>query len=372
MVVPMYKDSNLNKHLNLAQYNSYVVMPNSHNSNQKEINKNSQTSISKNDEIAKQFNDPIATLEEFIKKTINDASKIEPKKYSVTPSSSTMMTTTPLPTPSILATTIFPITPQSLETPKEQVYKKIKAINGYRRSRKYRPLISLDQNISTKRSNMTNSRHEQKDIVTNLTNSKIINLSDPSTITVYDTLRSNDVDQDRSSLSNTMDNQWPLTTTTQSPLLPKLAYGNRSAVIKTTNRPESWKESIDVPTDVNTSTTNAPQYSLDKQKNKQKIGIKIRLPSSTSTTTTTMLPETRPTSRNYTEYNYYDYDNYDNGQDYDMNNYDDEYYNNMLNEGKMPTTSTTTTTTTTLAPPQSSTTISSFHINTGKRQNITR
>ncbi|KAH9426742.1 chitin binding [Dermatophagoides pteronyssinus] len=384
MVVPM--DSNSNKYLNLAQYNSYVVMPNSYYNN--ENNKNSQTS--KNDEIQKQFKNPIDTLEEFIKKTIKDVAKIEPQKYSVTSSSmTTTTTTTPLPPPSMLATTILPNTPQGFETKKEQVYKKIKAINGYRRSRKYRPLISLDQNISTKKSNITNSHHEQKsDIVTftNRNNSKIINLSDPSTITVYETLKNNDVDQERtSSLYKTIDDQWSLTTTS-SPLLTKLTYGDRSisSIIPTTIRPENWKENIDIPTDMNTipitSTTKSPLYTLNKPKNKTKIGIKIRLPSSststTSTTTTvpmiTMLPKTGPTPKNYTEYNYYDYDNYDNVQDY---NYDDEYYNNMLNDGKISTTtSTTTTTTTTLAPPSSSiSSLSSFHMNNSiKRQNVTR
>nr|XP_027199919.1 putative uncharacterized protein DDB_G0282133 [Dermatophagoides pteronyssinus] len=386
MVVPM--DSNSNKYLNLAQYNSYVVMPNSYYNN--ENNKNSQTS--KNDEIQKQFKNPIDTLEEFIKKTIKDVAKIEPQKYSVTSSSmTTTTTTTPLPPPSMLATTILPNTPQGFETKKEQVYKKIKAINGYRRSRKYRPLISLDQNISTKKSNITNSHHEQKsDIVTftNRNNSKIINLSDPSTITVYETLKNNDVDQERtSSLYKTIDDQWSLTTTS-SPLLTKLTYGDRSisSIIPTTIRPENWKENIDIPTDMNTipitSTTKSPLYTLNKPKNKTKIGIKIRLPSSststTSTTTTvpmiTMLPKTGPTPKNYTEYNYYDYDNYDNVQDY---NYDDEYYNNMLNEGKISTTTsttTTTTTTTTLAPPSSSiSSLSSFHMNNSiKRQNVTR
>lgn len=350
-VIPRFTSKPRRVQLNLAQYNRYVVIPPKPNrtetyGNTRFVPQNMATNgrfdiqrISESSPVTSTEAPLRVTLEDYIKKTIEVSSS---DGHQQEPSISAEI-------PKI----------HNTETLNERlvhpVAKLMKPVSGFRRSRKYRPLITLDQSVPSIESNTTTTTLTTPSTTTTSTTTatpvtmrnrftfqrlanhssgntiykNLIKLEDPATIISYSSPRNNEVDG-RHNETN---------------------WSNNSG--RNTPTPGPWSTSAYVAEDsgedigsnlIQTNQQQNKEPRHNQSNDGQRLGklttptitTLLSTPSSntvtiTTTTTTTVAPPKvtlPPDYYNYEDYDYDDYNTYSNGT----------------------STTTTTTTTTTTAP----------------------
>lgn len=292
------------------------------------------------------------TLEDYIKKAIEQSQT--PKGTSSMFKQSISTTHKPATPGSILIGNHLDKTSLTLseEEPASRLTKQIKPISWFRRNRKYRPLISLNQSVTEP----TVAPPPPPKFVSHripplsgLNNKESIRLEDHNSIMYYSP-KNNDVFEDK---ANDTTVSWNYFTSSPPVVKPKVEL--TTATPPSTILGNSYAtygpsdESFDMDSNLQTTqfgsvTTKSPSVLMDRDRYPTRLWKSTYvtpIPTTSTTTTsvittptiTTEAPKTTPTN------SLLDYDNYD---DYDYADYKD--YKDS-NERQITTTSTTTTTT---------------------------